>query len=230
MKDPLNRLIKKEDMMTYAHHIKKILDFKNPQHSQKQDALLKWSAMMEACDILGANRDKILDVGAGGSHLAVCIANEKSQCTLLDNRNHPQFLHDRPRVDLLMGDFWKIANTLPSNHYDLILDACAIHTFDTRSEKFNNDGVYAGAKILKGLVKETGYVVVCGDVGPPKTKGEFLSVEDTIDAYESAGFKMVGESDLLGWEHNDTYSFPYTHEGLLLHLRIARFVFSKTGK
>ncbi len=226
-----NKVIKNHDSVKYKKYSSIIASIPNSQHGQANDAILKWCGIMSVVDELNTKPKKILDIGSGLSHLVLAVDSllggtvEEALCVDLEYNGCETVLKNG-KCTFIKGDFFDIERVLQTNHFDLIVDACAVTHFDTMSTHANNDGCYRVGKICKRLLAKNGTLVCASDVitvDDDGVKGEYISPRSMIDSYEKSGLKLVGDYDPSREDQ-----FIMTPHGWITSLSIAQFAFRDT--
>lgn len=182
----MNRLLKKNEFREYDDLIKSI---DNVHHTQLWDAKLKWGAILNMLENIEFNKNSILEVGAGNSHLLAIIQNKYNfkHALALDNTelypNNKNYNIDNQLCDFLNYDL--------QNKYDLIIDVCSMHLFDeSHNDSCCNVGYKEGLKKIYKSLNPGGYFLAATDVSIGECNGQFISPNQIMNLAKDIGFKI----------------------------------------
>lgn len=200
----LNKMLTHQDFKDCQNYVKKIRSHPNPQHSQNIDAIVKWSSILEAVDILDFKPKTVMDVGSGGSHLSLCFVDEGAKAIVIDNRRLPEVCQGKENVECILDSFYSCAPTLPENSVDLIFDGCALTHFVVDGNQLAQVACFKAGKEIHRLLSPEGYFVCVSDVKKGVDSGQFVDPLVLKDAFERAGLVSVEEDIAL---EGDLFSY-----------------------
>jgi len=198
----MNRLIRSYDLKDLEKYVLILRSIQNSEHEQKPDALVKWASIMKIIDDLKIEPKKILDAGSGKSHISLAIdkmlENSLEEIRCLDIVSPIATLQTNEKCKFKVQDFFESSNDLENEYFDLIIDGCSVTHFDTNSKHSHNDGCFKMGKVAERILKKGGYLICASDVlsfNDDQIKGEFISIELMVSAYEAGGIKLISDLD-----------------------------------
>tara|TARA_R100000008_G_scaffold86865_1_gene82156 strand:+ start:85 stop:774 length:690 start_codon:yes stop_codon:yes gene_type:complete len=198
----MNRVLRKDDPEAYESFFERILDYNNTEHGQKEDALLKWSTILEAAEHLEIEDGVVLDAGCGPGHLSLFFIEKGMHAILIDMNQLPSLCMEREEsVTGIVDDFFSAIKSVDDNSVDFVFDACAVTHFDIKTEITANDGLSRAAKEINRVLKPGGYFICASDAHNHVEEGEFV-MPDIMK-------NLIEESGLVSLE--DDISYPFNH-------------------
>jgi hypothetical protein len=172
-------------------------------------------------------RDKFVDCGSGPSPLAWLLCDYFKDGYMIDVSVKNPF--QKPNLHHNIDDFFSYMETHDDDSIDYALDGCSITHFEYNSK--SNTGLLKAADVLYRKVKKGGYLVIASDVlshfdQSNHDQGEFITVKDMIDIYESKGFKLIGDFDYNSL--NEEYVIDLEYHGISrFNLAYSNLIFKK---
>lgn len=215
----MNKALSRDDVKAYDVLFKRILEYNNPDHGQKEDALLKWSTILEAAEYLKIEEGTVLDAGCGPGHLSLFFIDKGMHAILIDINQLPNICMEREAsVTGIIDDFFSAVKSVEDNSIDFVFDSCAVTHFDTNSKNSANDGLSRAAKEINRVLKPGGYFICASDAHDYAETGEFIKSDIMKNLIEAGG--LVSVEDDISYPSDSTYY-------VASDIHIVRLVFRK---
>ncbi len=224
----------------YIQHIKSV---KNNDHEQDQDALIKWAYILWVIDYLKLKPKRILDLGAGYSHLPAILADYPfvEEVVAIDKNKFCRLCKEHPKVTCKLVDVFSYFPELESQSFDLIYDACAITHFrsihkakDINIKKIKHEinlkhvGLFHTIKHINRLLKPDTFCISSSDILLEKmdleTNTDLLIFKIFIKHFKLNGFTIPLKLSL-----NDPFIYTVYRKAInqTISLNIAGLIFKK---
>lgn len=209
-----NRLLTNKDISEFKNHID--LNgyrekFRHRELWDKNDALLKWIAVIKNFSEIEREGLDVVDLGCGSSCPPKIISLMNNNVTGIEYVSEyvGDFYKDSD-VNVLIGDAFSIVGNMQHESVDVFYDCCSVTHFNVNySDDTKNLGWRDMSELIYRSLRKGGYFIVSSDVRFSDSYGEFINPLDIIEIVERSGMSLVSKFNTECLSEIDNYSFEY---------------------
>lgn len=200
-------------------------DLKNDFHRIRDNFANRWKIynILSFVNDYNVNCEKMINLGCGKDGLGAYFTKfyNTKKCVLIDLLDRHMsmqknifFQNKLPTngVEFRTEDYFGYVKTVPDEHFDIVVDLCAITHFNPKSTFCCNDGFYEVFRDTYPKLKKGGYFVVASDTKQATSfqetglNAEFIYPADIIKYAEQNNYKTLNETvKIYNGRENDKY-------------------------
>ena len=211
-----NRILTKTDLEDGISYINSMTYDVNYEHElwHKDDAILKWTAILKSIESFDIKKSKIVDLGCGDSKIAPILKDLGNTLTGIDLDKRANDINDEG-INIIIGDAIEVLKNMETDSVDVFYDSCSVTHFYTEAvDDIPNIGWHKISGEISRILKSGGLFIVASDCRVNAGSGEFISPKQMIDIMERNNLKLSSEYK----DSDERYSFEYQGEMFVVSL------------
>jgi SAM-dependent methyltransferase len=211
-----NRILTKKDLEDGVSYISSMSYDVNYKHElwHKDDAILKWTAILKSIESFDIKKSKIVDLGCGDSKIAPILRDLGNTLTGIDLDKRANGINDED-IDIIIGDAMEVLKNMETDSVDVFYDSCSVTHFYTEAVgDIPNIGWHKISKEISRILKTGGLFIIASDCRINDDIGEFVSPKQIIDIIQKNHLKLSSEYQ----DFDERYSFEYKGEMCVVSL------------